>query len=61
MKISQLIQKLESLKADLGDVPVVVAKDTDDGEEIPLVEADEVMRMNAGRGNRDRMVAFICG
>ena len=61
MIISELIQKLESLKADLGDVPVVVAKDTDDGEEIPLVEAEDVMRMNAGRKTRDRMVAFIFG
>jgi hypothetical protein len=59
MKISELIQKLESLKANLGDVPVVVAKDTDNGEEIPLVEADEVMRMNTRKNNRE--VVFICG
>jgi hypothetical protein len=59
MKISELIQKLESLKANLGDGPVVVAKDTDNGEEIPLVEADEVMRMNTRKNNRE--VVFICG
>jgi len=65
MKISELITKLEELKDSLGDVPVVVAKENNDDEEIPLVEVADAFQLLTRTKNKDRHkarpVAFICG
>ncbi len=57
MKISELIERLKAMQDQLGDVPVVACTETQD--EQPLEEVSEVTRMNAGKSQQPRMVAFI--
>lgn len=57
MKISELIEKLKAMQDQLGDVPVVVPVDTED--EHPLEEATGVLRLNAGRTSKPKMVVLI--